>query len=93
MFFARIAPAARAGALLLSGVCAGATSGLAADLPSRKSLPMLVADEPSAIHGYLDFTVANNRVTGGGFVLYPRARCSRPKPEFQSTSTRTRERS
>ena len=50
----------------------GASGALAADLPSKKSVPAPVVDEPMAIHGYLDFTVANTRVTGGGVLIYPR---------------------
>ena len=50
----------------------GASGALAADLPSKKSVAAPVVDEPMAIHGYLDFTVANTRVTGGGFLIYPR---------------------
>jgi hypothetical protein len=48
--------------------------GFAADLPSRKSVDVVpvAVDDPSAVHGYVDFTVANTRVTGGGFLLYPR---------------------
>ena len=47
-----------------------ATAGLAADLPSKKSVPALVADDASAVHGYVDMGYANGRVTGGGVPLY-----------------------
>ena len=47
-----------------------ATAGLAADLPSKKSVAAPAADEASAIHGFMDIGYANGRVTGGGFPLY-----------------------
>ena len=50
----------------------GVTGAMAADLPSKKSVPALV-DEESAVHGYVDMTFANTRVTGGGFLIYPRS--------------------
>ena len=48
------------------------TAGLAsaADLPSKKSVPALVADEPSAVHGFLDFNYENGMASGGGVPLY-----------------------
>ncbi len=47
-----------------------ATAGLAADLPSKKSVPALVADDASAVHGFVDMGYASGRVTGGGVPLY-----------------------
>ena len=49
------------------------TAGMAsaADLPSKKSIPVLAAAaEPSAVHGFLDFTYANGMMSGGGKPLY-----------------------
>jgi hypothetical protein len=42
----------------------------AADLPSKKSVPTLAAAEPSAIHGFVDFSYANGMMSGGGKPLY-----------------------
>ena len=57
--------------LLAAAAVSFATAGIAADLPSKKSLPTLAAAEPSAIHGFMDFGYASGRVTGGGVPIYP----------------------
>jgi hypothetical protein len=62
--FRKIAFAAAAATISAAGAAS------AADLPSKKSVPSLVAEEPSAIHGFMDFGYANGRVTGGGNPLY-----------------------
>jgi hypothetical protein len=62
--FRKLALAAAAATI----TAAGAAS--AADLPSKKSVPALVAEEGSAIHGFMDIGYADGRVTGGGNPLY-----------------------
>ena len=62
--FRKIALVAAAATITASG------AALAADLPSKKSVPALVADEASAIHGFMDFGYASGRLTGGGMPVY-----------------------
>jgi hypothetical protein len=64
----KIALAAAAATISTTGMA------LAADLPSKKSVPVLAAAaEPSAVHGFLDFNYENGMVSGGGNVLYRNA--------------------
>ena len=56
--------------LLAAAAVSFATAGFAADLPSKKSVPALVAAEASAIHGFMDIGYASGRVTGGGMPVY-----------------------
>jgi len=43
----------------------------AADLPTKAPVPVVGASVPLDVHGGFDFTLASNRVTGGGLLLYP----------------------
>ena len=65
----RSAPAVAAG-LALSLVASSSVAS-AADMPV-KAVPVVGASAPLDIHGFADFTIASNRVTGGGLLLYPR---------------------
>jgi hypothetical protein len=57
-----------AAAAVSFGVAANGAS--AADLPV-KAVPVVGASVPLDVHGYVDYTLASNRVTGGGLLLYP----------------------
>jgi hypothetical protein len=62
--FCKLSFAAAAATLAAMGLAS------AADLPSKKSVPVAAAEEASAIHGYMNIGYANGRVTGGGVPLY-----------------------
>lgn len=57
-----------AAVLSLGVILSSATS--AADLPV-KAVPVVGPSVPLDVHGYADLTIASNRVTGGGLLLYP----------------------
>jgi hypothetical protein len=62
--------AASAAAFLSLGVIMSPPAS-AADLPV-KAVPIVGPSVPLDVHGFADFTLATNRVTGGGLLLYPR---------------------
>ena len=59
-----------AAGLAFIGISSGAS---AADMPVKTlgKAPIVGASVPLDVHGNLDITVATNRVTGGGLLLYP----------------------
>jgi hypothetical protein len=59
-----------AAGLAFIGISSGAS---AADMPVKTLVkaPIVGASVPLDVHGNLDITVATNRVTGGGLLLYP----------------------
>ncbi len=65
----RSASALAVGAALSLGLVASASVASAADLPV-KAVPVAAA-VPLDVHGFFDLTIASNRVTGGGLLLYP----------------------
>jgi hypothetical protein len=71
MSILKSASALMVGAVISLG--AVATSASAADLAPLpvKAKPIVGASAPLDVHGWFDATFANNRVTGGGLVLYP----------------------
>jgi hypothetical protein len=62
------------GAVLSLGVAGAASQGFAADMPVKA--PPLAPYMPLDVHGFVDFTVASTRVTGGGMLLYGRGALS-----------------
>jgi hypothetical protein len=71
MLFFRSATAWLAGAAVsIAGVAC--LSAFAADLPLKAPpVPVVGPSVPLDVHGNLDITLATNRVTGGGLLLYP----------------------
>ena len=64
----RIASICLAGALSL-GITGLGSAAFGADMPVLKAPP--ASPWVFDVHGFVDFTVANSRVTGGGMLLYP----------------------
>lgn len=63
-------------AAALSITSAGfASHARAADMPV-KAVPVIGPSAPLDVHGFVDYTIASNRVTGGGLYLYPRGTLS-----------------
>ncbi len=58
------------GAALSLGIVAALSVASAADIPV-KAAPIVGPSVPLDVHGSFDFTIASNRVTGGGLYLYP----------------------
>ena len=61
-----------AGAALSCGIVTTAPDAWAADIPVKApEAPAVGATVPLDVHGYLEFQVANNRITPGGLLIYP----------------------
>jgi hypothetical protein len=60
------------GASLIASIAGFGTSAFAADMPT-KAPPVAVAPTvPLDVHGFVEYDIANTRVTGGGMLLYNR---------------------
>lgn len=66
----RFVSALAAGAALSLAAVAASPTADAADIPV-KAVPVVGPSVPLDVHGYADLTIASNRITGGGLLLYP----------------------
>src|SRR4051794_13892191 len=71
MPFLRSVPARLVGAAVSLAAIAYSSAASAADMPVKAPVPIVGASVPLDVHGNLDITLATNRVTGGGLLLYP----------------------
>jgi hypothetical protein len=70
MSIIKSATALVAAAALSCGILTAASDALAADMPAKAPpTPAIVATVPLDVHGYVEFQVANNRITPGGLLI------------------------